>query len=422
MRSMNRVLTRSRARGRAILAFGVSTALVAALAGCQAAPADGGSDDPIKVGSIYDVSGFLSVIGAPKADAAALAVQHINDNGGVLGRPLELIAYDSQSDNAKYTQYATTLVQQDQVAVIDAGVTSASREAIRPIVAAAGVPYFYGNLYEGGVCDGNVYATGSVPSQQLAPLIPYAVENYGDTFTILAADYNFGHDEATWAAKYIEENGGTVVNTEFLPLDQTDFGSSLNNLQRDKPAVVVSLLVGGDQMSFYKQFAAAGLGESIRIVSPVFGDGQEQLSIGAEATNGIVVAYSYLQEIESPANEEFLDLWHAEYGDDYPYVTPSSVAVWNDWHLWAAAVEKAGTLDPAAVRAALESGVSYDGPGGTVTLDGASHHVIQDVYVAQGTPEGDFEVLQRFDAVPPEFEQAECDLISNPDLSTQFKP
>lgn len=406
---------------RAALAVGITTALVTSLAGC--AGTTGGSDsDPIKVGAIYDTSGGLSAIGTPKADAAALAIKDINANGGVLGRQLELKSYDAQSDNAKYSEYANALVNQDQVVVVDAGITSASREAIRPIFAAANVPYFYGNLYEGGLCDGNTYATGSVPSQQLAPLIPYAIENFGDTFTILAADYNFGHAEADWATQYIEDNGGTVIDTEFLPLDQTDFGSTLNNLQRDKPDVVISLLVGGDQMSFYKQFASAGLGEDIEIVSPVFGDGQEQLSIGPDATEGIVVAYSYLQEIDSEANTAFLEKWRAEYGDDYSYVTPSAVAVWNDWHLWAAAVEEAGSLEPEAVRKALEAGVSYDGPGGTVTLDGPSHHAVQDVYVAQGSADGTFEVLETFTAVPPEFEQETCDLVADPTINTQFTP
>ncbi|MEV6344311.1 ABC transporter substrate-binding protein [Actinoplanes sp. NPDC051851] len=403
-------------------AAGLVAALLIGTAGCQSGSAVADGDGPVDVGTIYDLSGSLSAIGTPKSDAAKLAIEDINASGGVLGRQLNLIGYDAQSDNAKYTQYATALVQKDQVAAIDAGVTSASREAIRPIVDAAGIPYFYGNLYEGGLCDGNVFATGSVPSQQLAQLVPYAKKNFGSSFTILAADYNFGHDEAAWAQKYIEENGGTVTRTEYLPLDQTDFGSTLNNLQQDKPSVVVSLLVGGDQMAFYKQFAAAGLGASTHIITPVFGDGQEQLSIGGAATEGIVIAYSYLQELDTPANTAFLAKWHAKYGDDYPYVTPSAVAVWNDWHLWAAAVTKAGTFDRDKVIGALESGVSYDGPGGKITIDGGSHHAIQNVYVAQGTKDGTFSVLQSYDQVSPAFEHSTCDLITKPDTNQQFKP
>lgn len=392
------------------------------LSACQAAQPSSTTKGPISVGSIDDVSGGLSSIGQPKADAAKLAIKDINSNGGVLGRQLKLVAYDAQSDNTKYIQYANQLAQQDHVAVVEAGITSAAREAIRPILDSAQIPYFYSQLYEGGVCDANVFATGMVPSQQLAPMIPYATKHYGKTFTILAADYNFGHSEAVWAAKYIKQNGGTVVKTEFLSLDQTDFGSSINNLQRDKPSVVVSLLVGGNQMSFYKQFAAAGLSGTSHIISPTFGDGQEQLAIGAKATEGIVVANLYLQERTAAANSAFLKQWYAAYGKSYPYVTPSAVAVWNSWHLWAAGVNKAGSLDRAKVLAALQSGISYDGPGGKVTINGASHHVVQNVVVAEGTAEGNFRVLEVDNQVAPAFEESKCNLIKSPTTNTQYIP
>lgn len=400
-----------------------AAALLTSLVACASSTGSNDqTDGPIKVGSIYDLSGPIGVIGQAKADATALAIKDINDKGGVLGRQLELISYDSQSDNAKYTQYANKLVLQDKVSVVDAGVTSASREAIRPITDRSKTPFFYGNLYEGGACAKGLFATGSVPSQQLAQLVPYAAKNFGKKFTILAADYNFGHDEALWAEKYIKENGGEVVRKEYLPLDQNDFGSSLNNLQADKPDVVVSLLVGGDQMSFYKQFAAAGLSESMKIITPVFGDGQEQIAVGGAATKGVVIAYSYLQEIESPANDSFVKLWHSEYGENYPYITPSAVAAWNDWHLWALAVEKAGSLDYDKVISSLESGISYDSPGGQVTLDPGSHHAIQNVYLAEGTETGAFKILETHENVSPKFEQSTCDLVANPTTNKQFKP
>ena len=66
------------------------------------------------------------------SDATKLAIKDINRKGGVNGRQLELVSYDAQSDNAKYTQYATQVAQRDKVAVVMGGITSASREAVRP--------------------------------------------------------------------------------------------------------------------------------------------------------------------------------------------------------------------------------------------------------------------------------------------------
>ena len=411
----------------AYLRSAVSGATIAALtllaSGCGS---DGGSpgdsSDPIKVGSVLDATGPLNIYGTGMVDATNLAVQDINDNGGVLGRQLELVSYDAQSDNSKYTQYANTLTTRDQVSVLMGGISSASREAIRPIADRNKTLYFYNEQYEGGVCDGNTINTGAVPSQQLAALIPYAIQQFGPRIAVIAADYNFGHISTDWVKKYAADAGGEVVSTEFIPLDSSDFGSVTNGLQGTAPDVVVSLLVGGNHIAFYRQFASAGLGQSMNIVSTSFGLGNEQLQLSSQEGQGIVVAFPYFQELDNPANQAFVDLWHQKYGADYGYITDSAVAVWNGWHLWAEAVEKAGSLDRDAVLKVLEAGVGFDAPSGQVTLNGASHHVTQDVSIGQVNANQGFDILETESAVAPAFENEVCDLIKHPDTNEQFTP
>lgn len=420
-------MTKGRRRAIRLLAVGSVVAVAGVLVACGEEDSGGSgdsgdSDDPIPVGAIFDESGPISVIGQPKAQATRLAIEDINANGGVLDRQLELISFDAASDTAQFPKYATELIEKNNVEVIEAGITSASREAMRPVIDRTETPYLYANLYEGGLCDKNVFLTGAVPSQQLAQLVPYAIENFGKTFYIAAADYNFGHWEAAWAQQYVEESGGEVVGTDFIPLENTEFGSVLNTIQSEKPDVIISLLVGGDQQSFYRQFAAAGLQDDFKIITPVFGDGQEQVLVGPEASTGIVIAYPYLQEIDTPANQEFVQRFKEEYGADATYINPSAMAAWNAWHLWAAAVEEAGTLERDKVTEALESGLSYDSPAGEVTLDPESHHVTQNVVLAEGTPTGEFKILETFEAVPPTYEQENCDLVENPEQNEQFIP
>jgi branched-chain amino acid transport system substrate-binding protein len=380
------------------------------------------SGDPIVVGAIFDETGGLNIYGEHKVKAARLSVEAINDEGGVLGRPLELVTYDTQSTNEKYTQFANQLALQDQAVVIQGGITSASREAVRPVVDRHEILYFYNEQYEGGVCDRNVFLTGVVPSQQLAALIPWAIENVGPKMYVLAADYNYGQISAQWVDRYAEENGGEVVGTDFIPLDVNEFGSTINSLQSAQPDVVVSLLVGGEHIAFYRQFAAAGLGENMRIVSPTFGLGNEQVVLGPDEAKDITVAFPYFQELDTPENTEFVERWHAEYGDDYPYIPDQAVDEWVGWHLWAQAVEEAGSLEREDVIEALEGGLSIDGPGGTVTMDGPSHHVVKDVHIGTVNDEGGFDVIESQEQVPPSFEQEQCDLIANPDLNEQFTP
>lgn len=397
-----------------------ATALLGA-AGCSG-DSDSGESGEIVVGSILDQTGPLNVYGVPMHDATKLAIKDINNEGGVLGRKLKLISYDAQSANEKYTQFANQLALEDEAEVIMGGITSASREAIRPVVNRAGTLYFYNEQYEGGVCDKNVFLTGVVPSQQLQALVPWAIENIGPKLYIVAADYNYGQISAEWVKRYAEEAGGEVIGTDFIPVESSQFRPIITNLQRTNPDVVVSLLVGGNHIPFYRGFSSAGMGERMRIVSPTFGLGNEQVILAPSESEGITVAYPYFQELDNPVNQEFVDRWHEEYGEDYEYITDSAVTVWNGWHLWAEAVEKAGTTDKNKVIKALESEITVDSPSGIVKLDGGSHHVIQNISIAETNDKKGFNVIDTRESVPPSFEQEVCELIKNPNQSTQFTP
>jgi len=381
----------------------------------------GGAKAGIVVGSILDETGPLNIYGKPAADATKLAIKDINDKGGVLGRKLKLVAYDTQSDNAKYSQFANQLALKDRAEVVMGGITSASREAVRPVLDRARKLYFYNEQYEGGVCDKNVFNTGVVPSQQLAALVPYAIKNVGPKLYVVAADYNYGQISAGWVKKYAQQSGGSVVKTSFIPLEVSEFGSTINDLQRVRPNVVVSLLVGGNHIAFYRQFASTGLASRMKIVSPTFGLGNEQVVLSPTESKGITVAFPYFQELKNPVNTAFVDLWHKTYGANYPYITDSAVAVWNGWHLWAEAVKKANSTDRGKVTSALESGLTFDSPSGKVALDGPSHHVTQDVSIGQTSGKG-FSVVTTQQGVPPSYEKQVCDLVKNPNTNKQFTP
>ena len=379
------------------------------------------TSEPIRVGSLLDETGPLNIYGTPMVDATRIAIDSINAKGGVLGRQLELVALDSKSDQNEYIAGADRLVAEN-LAVVHAGITSASREAIRPIFGEADLLYFYNVLYEGGVCDRNTFATGVVPTQQHQVLIPWAIENIGPRLYVLAADYNYGQISADWVQEYAEAHGGEIVGEDFFPLDVAEFGTTISEVQSADPDVVVSLLVGGAHISFYSQYAATGVNTEIPIVSTTFGLGNEQVVLDAASSEGIIVAYPYFQELDNPLNAEFTAAWYAEYGEDYPYITDFAVYVWEGWHLWAEAVEAAGTTEREAVIAQLESGVSFDSPKGTVTMDGPSHHLIQPVSLARANDSNGFDVFETFENIPPSFEQQTCDLIANPDVNEQFTP
>ena len=81
---------------------------------------------------------------------------------------------------------------------------------------------------------------------------------------MLAADYNYGHISADWVKVYLQQAKGELLGQEFIPLDVVDFGSVIQRIQSAGPSVVFSLLVGGNHIAFYRQFAAAGLNKKSR--------------------------------------------------------------------------------------------------------------------------------------------------------------
>ena len=383
-----------------------------------AAPATIGraQTDAIKFASILDLSGGLDIYGAPMAETTKLAIEDINAAGGLLGREVELKLYDAQSTIQFYTQYATQAAAGDRADTVHAGITSASREAIRPTLSRFKTLYFYNVQYEGGVCDYNNFCTGSTPAQTVAKVVPHAMKKWGKKVYIVAADYNYGQITAQWMQRFVADNGGETLDVEFFPLDVTNFGPTINKIQTAKPDFVISALVGGAHVSFYRQYAAAGMLQDIPIASTTFGVGNEQKLISAEEGNGILASYGYFEGIDNPVNTAFLERLEAKLGADRPVMNELAIRSYEGAMLWAEAVKAAGTVDREPVIEALRSGLTYNGPSGAVTIDAQTNHCSMNVYIGE-LKDQKWNIVETYDNQPPADTAMVCDLVANPNQS-----
>lgn len=403
---------RSFLQGSALSALG----LAAGVAPTFTLAAD--SKDAIKVASILDLSGGLDIYGKPMSNAINLAADEINAAGGLLGRPLQIINYDAQSNMQLYAQYAQQAALKDKVAVVHGGITSASREVIRPVLDRFRSLYFYPAQYEGGVCDRNYFSSGSTPAQTVEKLVPYAMKKWGKKVYVLAADYNYGQIVSSWVKKSVRDNGGEVMTVEFFPLDVTDFGAAISKIQSAKPDMVWSALVGGAHISFYRQWHAAGMSNKIPIASTVFGGGNEHIILSPEESNGILVAANYMQEIPSAENKAFVDKFHARYGD--MYISDLAMGAYQGMLIWAEGVRKAGDIDRMKVIEALESGVTLTSPSGQLTVDPTTHHCSLDVHIAE-VENHQMKILETFTNQAPVDTAMVCDLKKNPRDTKQYQ-
>ncbi len=397
-----------------------ATGALVALGTMLAAPTF--AQEPIKVGVLEDQSGDFAAATIGKVHAIELAADEINAAGGIAGRPIELIEYDTQSDNTRYQEFMRRVLQRDKADVVFAGFSSASREAYRPIVNQFDGLAFYNNQYEGGVCDANMIVTGAVPEQQFSTLIPWMIKEYGPKIYTIAADYNFGQISAEWVRKIVAENGGEMVGEEFIPLGVSQFSQTIQNIQNARPDVVVTLLVGTAQASYYEQAAAANL--NLPMASSVnVGQGYEHKRFTPPSLANMYVTTNYIEEVDTPASKAFVEKFKAKFPDE-PYINQEAANSYIALNLYKIMVERAGgSTDREELRKVIAKGdVCFDGPSGNVCLDPKSQHMSHNIYLAKVNEDHSISFPTSWENIKPYWlGEAGCDLTKS-DPSAQYTP
>jgi branched-chain amino acid transport system substrate-binding protein len=377
--------------------------------------------DPIKMGLLEDVSGDLALMGMPKLHGAQLAVEEINKAGGIMGRQIELIHLDPQGDNARYQEFARRLTGRDKVDVLIGGITSASREAIRPIMNRTTIPYFYTNQYEGGVCDAGMVSNGAVPEQQFSTLIPYMVEKFGKKVYVIAADYNFGQLSAEWNRMILKDLGGTVVGEEFIPLGVSQFAQTIQNIQKAKPDWILTINVGAAQDSFFEQAAAAKLnlpmGSSIKIML-----GFEHKRFAPPALNNMYAVANWFEEIDTPQANDFKKRWRAKFPNE-TYINDMGYNAYTAVYQYKQLVEAAKSTKQADLRKVIATGKAcIEAPEGQICIDPKSQHTSHRMRLIAVDAKHNVKVVKDYGVIQPYWlGQIGCDLTKKNDKK-QYSP
>ncbi|NHC63209.1 urea ABC transporter substrate-binding protein [Paenalcaligenes suwonensis] len=377
---------------------------------------------PIKMGVLEDQSGEFVVPVIGKVRGIQLAAEEINAAGGIAGRPLELVIYDTQSDNTRHQELMRRALQRDKVDVVFSGFSSSSREAYRPIVRQFDGFAFYNNQYEGGVCDANMIVTGAVPEQQFSTLIPWMMKEYGKRVYVLAADYNFGQISAEWVRHFVEKEGGEIVGEDFIPVGVSQFSQNIQNIQRAKPDFVVTLLVGTAQASYYEQALAANVG--LPMASSVnVGQGYEHKRFKAPSLAGMYITTNYIEEVDTPESKAFVEKWRQRFPEE-PYINQEAENSYHAVYLYKQMVERAnGSTNKADLRAVIAQGdVCMDAPEGRVCIDPKSQHTSHTMYLARVNEDHSISFPHVWnDTQPYWLGEVGCDLTQQ-DHNAQYTP
>lgn len=377
-----------RARLRMVVAPMAIAVLVAAACGSKAATSSGStattsaargepgvSGNVIKVGDLHSLSGTMAISEVTVKNAELLAIDEVNAAGGVLGKKLEPVIEDGASDWPLFAKKAQKLISVDNVAVTFGGWTSASRKALLPVFEGNKALLFYPVQYEGLESSPFIYYMGATTNQQIVPALDFLKAKGKTKLFLVGSDYVFPRTANKEIKAYAKDNGIDIVGEEYTPLGATEYGTIVNKIQAAKPDAVFNTLNGDSNVAFFKQLQSAGLPPAQLKVMSVSVAEQEVKGIGPDIVAGDWVAWNYYQTTNTPESVAFVKAYQAKFGADKVVDDPME-AGYVGVHLWAKAVEKAGTTNVEAVKTAL-AGLTYQAPEGLVTVDGSNHHIFK---------------------------------------------
>ncbi len=333
-----------------------AAALAAALtAPALTAPALG--QEPIKIGALYNVTGGMSSLDGPSLKGAELAAKQVNAAGGVLGRPLEVVAVDTRTDQQETAKAAQRVLSEGVVAGIGMSDTTFVMAAA-PLFQEEGIPFVTSGATHPELpqwVGDHFFMTPFGDDDQSYAIADYAYDTMGLRTAAVWTDQSMDFTKAL-SKFFIErftERGGEILGEDSFMIGDTDFSAQIARLRAMDPApdaVFVSAIPTEAGLSV-KQIREAGL--SLPIIS---GDGFDTDLVattpGPELANDVFFSTHTYRADDRPEVTKFV----ADYTEEYGHEPENAFAPlgYDAMMLVVDAIERAGSAEPAAIRDALE--------------------------------------------------------------------
>jgi urea transport system substrate-binding protein len=347
---------------------------------------------PIVVGLLHSKTGSLAASERAMLDAEVLALEEINAEGGILGRPVRWVIGDGRSDDSVFAQQAQRLIHDEKVSVLFGCAASHCRKAVKHVVETNDHLLFYPASYEGAEKSPNIVYVGGPANQVAAPALSWCARTLNARkFFLVGTDAIGSHVLNALLRDEIHAVGGQVVGEEYVLLESHDVAAVVDAVKKAGPEVLLVNLEGDSIAPFYGALARAGIGANkTRVVS--FGLTEEELSaLPRNDLAGQYVACKYVQAIERSENTAFVKRFKARYGADR-VTSDGAVSAYTTVKIWAAAVVEADTDEPLAVRDAV-AGLSANAPETVATIDPESMHNWRPFFLGKVRDDGQLDIV-----------------------------
>ncbi len=368
---------------------------------------DSGKQGKVRLGLLAPLTGLVKMYGQEICHAAQIACQEINEAGGILGRPLEIVIEDDGSLPVTAVPAAVRLIEQHGCTAIIGNLLSNSRIAVANTVAEPRrVPLLNFSFYEGSIYSRYFFHFAALPNQQIEKMIPFMVQKFGPKAFFAGNNYEWPHGSIDAARRSLQSCGGEEVGSRFFDIGSSDFSDLFDELARSGADFFVPYAAGEDQLNLLRQFYASGLKGRMAVVMGHY-DEAMVAALEPEVREGLYSSNTYFMGINSPANRRYLQ----RLGElsDVDGIWPNGNGILTNFgegtflcvKAFAAAAASAHTLDREALVQALEN-VSVDAPQGLVLMDPVTHHAHVNSYLSVCQADGSFKIVERFGRVAPE--------------------
>src|SRR5699024_8092334 len=390
--------------------------------------------DTVTYGFCVPLTGAYSEEGKDQLRAFKLAVEHINNGGGmlntmkplalkgngVLGKKVKYVTGDAQTDPDAARATGRRMIERDGAIMFSGGSSSAVAIAQQYLAQDKGVIFMVG-------LSGSSDTTGKDRRrygfrhffhalQTSMALAPVLAEEFGKDRKAfhLTADYTWGHSQYDSMKEYTEKEGWTTVKNIYTPLGEQDFSQYLTQFLNSDADVLVLNEYGNDASNSMVQAARFGIrdmkrnGKKVEVVVPLL---SRLMAGGAgDAAAGVYGTSNWSHELDDPGSKAVNDAFVEKYGQP---MSQAAETAYVQTIVYSDAVERVGSFyTPDVIKAIEDYDIEGIGPGVT-TYRGCDHQALHDIVVVQGTSaderDSEYELLKMVKRVPREEVDYACD-------------
>jgi branched-chain amino acid transport system substrate-binding protein len=329
-------------------------------------PGVAGAADTVKIGLLAPLTGFAAADGLSVLNSVQLAVERVNQDGGLLGRQVELVYYDDRADGKEAVALSRKLIQQDRVAGVVGGSYSTPSRAVAPIFEDEEIPFVAAYAVHPDVTTSGKYCfrngfLGMVEGKSAGYVSVELLK--AKKIALLTSDNDFGRTLAEGFKAYLGDQGkdAQIVFEQTYPFQEKDFKPYLSKVKEANPDILFA-------SGYYFQTGpivqqARELGLDIQILGEEGADSPKFLEIAGAAAEGFVIVTNLDRDDPRPVVQDFLKTFEQRY-----QIQPDMVgaSAYDAFMIICDGIRRAGSTDGPAIQQAIAATKDYNGLTGVL--------------------------------------------------------